>query len=39
MKRLLAIQGVAISSEVRAPLRDLTHEEGAELAAWFQRLN
>jgi hypothetical protein len=39
LKRLLAMQGVAISSEVRAQLRDLTQEEGAELAAWFERLN
>jgi len=35
MKRILAVQGVPIRSDVRAPLRDLSAEESQELAGWL----
>jgi dihydrodipicolinate synthase/N-acetylneuraminate lyase len=35
LKRLLALQGVPVREDVRAPLRTLTHEERDELDAWF----
>jgi dihydrodipicolinate synthase/N-acetylneuraminate lyase len=35
LKRLLALQGVAVQSDVRAPLRTLTADEQGELDAWF----
>jgi dihydrodipicolinate synthase/N-acetylneuraminate lyase len=35
LKRLLALQGVPVNEDVRAPLRTLTHEERDELDAWF----
>jgi dihydrodipicolinate synthase/N-acetylneuraminate lyase len=35
MKRIIASKGVPVRSEVRPPLRDLTAEEVAELAAWL----
>ncbi len=38
MKRLLAAQGVPVRPDVRAPLRDLSAAEAAELAAWFASL-
>ncbi|HKX47978.1 MAG TPA: dihydrodipicolinate synthase family protein [Gaiellaceae bacterium] len=34
LKRLLALQGVPVNGDVRAPLRTLTAEEGDELDAW-----
>jgi dihydrodipicolinate synthase/N-acetylneuraminate lyase len=34
LKRLLALQGVPLSADVRAPLRTLTAEEQDELDAW-----
>jgi dihydrodipicolinate synthase/N-acetylneuraminate lyase len=34
LKRLLALQGVPVSEEVRAPLRSLTAEERNELDSW-----
>jgi dihydrodipicolinate synthase/N-acetylneuraminate lyase len=34
LKRLLALQGVSVTEDVRAPLRGLTVEERAELDAW-----
>jgi len=36
LKRLLALQGVPVAEDVRAPLRVLTTEERAELDAWFE---
>lgn len=38
MKRILALQGVAVLSEVRPPLRDLTRDEAVELVGWFEQL-
>ena len=38
LKRLLALQGVPVSEDVRAPLRTLTVEERAELDAWHESL-
>ena len=38
LKRLLALQGVPISEDVRAPLRTLTAEERAELDDWAGRV-
>jgi len=35
MKRILAVQGVPIRSDVRAPLRDLSAAEAQELAGWL----
>jgi dihydrodipicolinate synthase/N-acetylneuraminate lyase len=35
LKRLLALQGVPVKEDVRAPLRTLTREERDELDAWF----
>ena len=35
MKRILASNGVPVRPDVRAPLRDLTPVEAAELAAWL----
>jgi len=35
MKRILAVQGVPIGSDVRAPLRDLSAAEAQELAGWL----
>ncbi len=35
LKRLLALQGVPVREDVRAPLRELTLEERDELDAWF----
>jgi dihydrodipicolinate synthase/N-acetylneuraminate lyase len=34
LKRLLALQGVSVTEDVRAPLRGLTVEERGELDAW-----
>ncbi|HJR96188.1 MAG TPA: dihydrodipicolinate synthase family protein [Gaiellaceae bacterium] len=34
LKRLLALQGVPVNADVRAPLRSLTAEERDELEAW-----
>jgi dihydrodipicolinate synthase/N-acetylneuraminate lyase len=34
LKRLLALQGVAVKADVRAPLRPLTADEQGELDAW-----
>lgn len=36
LKRLLALQGVPVSEDVRAPLRSLTAEERGELDAWAE---
>lgn len=38
MKRILAARGLAIAPDVRAPLRDLTTAEAAELDAWLSTL-
>jgi dihydrodipicolinate synthase/N-acetylneuraminate lyase len=38
LKRLLALQGVPVSEDVRAPLRTLTPDERDELDAWFRTL-
>lgn len=38
LKRLLALQGVAVGPAVRAPLRELVAEERDELDAWFDGL-
>ena len=35
LKRLLALQGVPVNADVRAPLRTLTAEEADELDAWY----
>ena len=35
MKRIIASRGVPVLPDVRPPLRDLTAEEAAELAAWL----
>jgi dihydrodipicolinate synthase/N-acetylneuraminate lyase len=35
LKRLLALQGVPLNADVRAPLRTLTAEERDELDAWY----
>lgn len=35
LKRLLALQGVSMNADVRAPLRTLTAEERDELDAWY----
>ena len=35
LKRLLALQGVAVREDVRAPLRTLTVEEREELDTWY----
>ena len=34
LKRLLALQGVPVREDVRAPLRSLTQDERDELDAW-----
>lgn len=39
LKRLLALQGVAVSEDVRAPLRTLTVDERDELDAWYATLS
>jgi dihydrodipicolinate synthase/N-acetylneuraminate lyase len=39
LKRLLALQGVPVNEDVRAPLRSLTGEERDELDAWFGALS
>jgi dihydrodipicolinate synthase/N-acetylneuraminate lyase len=39
LKRLLALQGVPVKEDVRAPLRTLTGEERDELDAWFGALS
>ncbi|HEY6112848.1 MAG TPA: hypothetical protein VIV37_02000, partial [Gaiellaceae bacterium] len=36
LKRLLALRGVAVREDVRAPLRGLTVEERDELDAWAE---
>jgi dihydrodipicolinate synthase/N-acetylneuraminate lyase len=36
LKRLLALQGVPVKEDVRAPLRSLTADERAELDAWAE---
>jgi dihydrodipicolinate synthase/N-acetylneuraminate lyase len=36
LKRLLALQGVPVSEDVRAPLRALTADERDELDAWYE---
>ena len=36
LKRLLALQGVPVSEDVRGPLRSLAPDERDELDAWFQ---
>jgi dihydrodipicolinate synthase/N-acetylneuraminate lyase len=38
LKRLLGLQGVAVSEDVRAPLRSLTLDERDELDAWYAAL-
>ena len=38
LKRLLALQGVPVGEDVRAPLRTLTREERDELDGWFAAL-
>ena len=38
LKRLLALQGVPVTEDVRPPLRTLTVEERAELDAWHESL-
>ena len=38
LKRLLALQGVPVVEQVRAPLRVLTVEERDELDAWADRV-
>lgn len=38
LKRLLALQGVPVREEVRAPLRPLTADERGELDAWAEAL-
>ena len=38
LKRILALRGVPIGEDVRAPLRSLTSEEREELDAWAERL-
>jgi dihydrodipicolinate synthase/N-acetylneuraminate lyase len=38
LKRLLAVQGIPVTEDVRAPLRTLTIEERAELDAWHEAL-
>jgi len=38
MKRILAAQGIPVRSVVRAPLRDLSPVEAAELGAWLAGL-
>ncbi len=38
LKRLLALQGVPVGEDVRAPLRALTREERDELDGWFAAL-
>jgi dihydrodipicolinate synthase/N-acetylneuraminate lyase len=38
LKRILALRGVAVEEDVRAPLRSLTVEERAELDAWAAEL-
>jgi dihydrodipicolinate synthase/N-acetylneuraminate lyase len=38
LKRLLALQGVPVREDVRAPLRPLTSEERDELDAWAEAL-
>lgn len=36
LKRLLALQGIPVNEDVRAPLRTLTVEERSELDAWHE---
>jgi dihydrodipicolinate synthase/N-acetylneuraminate lyase len=38
LKRLLALQGVPVTADVRAPLRTLTADECDELDAWAEKL-
>jgi len=38
LKRLLALQGVSVSSDVRSPLRALTLDERDELDTWAERV-
>lgn len=38
LKRLLALQGVPVREDVRAPLRTLTQDERDELDAWAERV-
>lgn len=38
LKRILALRGLTVAEDVRAPLRSLTVEERAELDAWFGSL-
>ena len=38
LKRLLALQGVPVNADVRAPLRALTADERDELDAWAERV-
>jgi dihydrodipicolinate synthase/N-acetylneuraminate lyase len=38
LKRILALRGVPIGEDVRAPLRSLTAEERSELDAWVEAL-
>jgi dihydrodipicolinate synthase/N-acetylneuraminate lyase len=38
LKRLLALQGVPVNEDVRAPLRTLTTDERDELDAWAERV-
>jgi dihydrodipicolinate synthase/N-acetylneuraminate lyase len=38
LKRLLALQGVPVTEDVRAPLRSLTTEERDELDAWAEAI-
>jgi dihydrodipicolinate synthase/N-acetylneuraminate lyase len=39
LKRILALRGLAVEEDVRAPLRSLTVDERAELDAWFGSLD
>ena len=39
LKRLLALQGVPVREDVRAPLRGLTEDERDELDVWYARTN
>ena len=39
LKRILALRGLPVGGDVRAPLRSLTVEERDELDAWFGALS
>jgi dihydrodipicolinate synthase/N-acetylneuraminate lyase len=39
LKRLLALQGIPVREDVRAPLRSLTVEERGELDAWYASID